>query len=82
MSKFGSKQQRQINYEEMEEYGEYFKGVRLSLGLTLKEMAEEVGVFRTTLSRWEKGKHIPQTDINYILTKFKKIERKYNAGIA
>lgn len=53
----------QIEPEEMQEYGEFFRSMRKSINYTLAEMAQELGVFRTTLSKWEKGISIPHQDI-------------------
>lgn len=63
---------RQITYEEMKEYGEFFRHVRQSIGYTIKQMAAEIGIFHTTLYRWEKGLIIPQQDIF-------ELEQKYRA---
>jgi DNA-binding transcriptional regulator YiaG len=68
---------RQITYEEMRKYGQSFKSMRESVGFTLQQMADEVGTFRTTLSKWEKGLIIPQTDIYEIEQRFKKVIQKY-----
>jgi transcriptional regulator with XRE-family HTH domain len=68
---------QQVTYEQMKEYGEYFRSLRHSVGLTLKEMAEELGVHYTNLYRWEKGRIIPKTDIDYIVKKIKSIVSKY-----
>lgn len=54
---------QQISKEEMKEYGEFFRSMRKSVGYTLKQMANEIGVFFTTLHRWEKGEIIPNQDI-------------------
>jgi DNA-binding XRE family transcriptional regulator len=59
----GKKQVRQISYEEMKEYGELFKSLRLSIGYSQDRLSKKIGVFRTTLHRWEKGQLIPQQDI-------------------
>lgn len=54
----------QLDTDTMKEYGEFFKRMRLSIGYTLAEMSAEIGVFRTTLSKWEKGVTIPHQDID------------------
>lgn len=64
---------QQVTKEEMIEYGEFFRNIRLSLGLNLEQMAEKVGIFRTTLSKWEKGSIIPNDDIYTIEQKFRSI---------
>lgn len=58
------KYKMQIEPEEMQEYGEFFRSMRKSIGYTLAEMAQELGVFRTTLSKWEKGITIPNHNID------------------
>jgi DNA-binding XRE family transcriptional regulator len=67
----------QISKEEMKEYGEFFKAMRQSIGLTQKQMAEEVGVFSTTVYRWEKGYRIPKKDIDEIERKYREVIKKY-----
>ena len=66
----GYHQVRQVTKEEMREIGEYFMSIRKSLGYNLSEMAEKIGVYRTTLSLWEKGKVVPQEDIYLLKQKF------------
>jgi len=73
----GKKQVRQITYEEMKEYGEFFKGIRLTLGWSLTRMADEIDIWYTTLSKWEKGLIIPQQDIYDLEMKFRKIVKQY-----
>lgn len=47
------------------------------MGLNTSEMSEIIGVFRTTIAKWEKGISIPQTDIEYILRRYEFIYRKF-----
>jgi DNA-binding XRE family transcriptional regulator len=68
--------QLQISQEEMFEYAEYFRNIRQSLGLTPSQMGEEIGVFRTTIVRWEKGLHIPKRDIDEIVNKFREVVKR------
>lgn len=77
MTKRTWKQTRQVTYEQMKVYGESFRKLRESTGMNLEQFAEKVGTFRTTLSKWEKGLIIPQTDIKYIERKIKSIAEKY-----
>lgn len=58
------KYKMQVEPEEMKEYGEFFRSMRNSIGYTLEEMARELGVFRTTLSKWEKGITIPHHNLD------------------
>jgi DNA-binding XRE family transcriptional regulator len=67
----------QVTYEEMKEHGDYFRLMRQSIGLTLKEMADEVGIHYTNLYRWEKARIIPKTDIEYIVKRIQSIVNKY-----
>lgn len=70
------KQVRQITYEEMKEYGDFFRSMRKSLGFNLEQMSQEVGIFRTTLSKWEKGLIIPQQGIYEIEMRFREVVKK------
>jgi transcriptional regulator with XRE-family HTH domain len=61
----------------MIEYGEFFKSMRLSIGLNLEQMAallksHGLNVFRTTISRWEKGLTIPNKEIDEIEEVYRK----------
>ena len=53
------------------------KRIRLGMGLSQKDFAEQVGVCRETISRWESGKHKPQQicedKLNEILDNYDKI---------
>ena len=63
----------------MKVYGAEFKKLRESANLTTSEMAKELGVFRTTIVRWERGETIPQRNIRYILKDMRTIvERRKN----
>jgi transcriptional regulator with XRE-family HTH domain len=77
----GKKQTRQITYEEMKEYGEFFKSMRLSIGYSLIKMSEPLGVFYTTYSKWEKGLIIPQQDIYEIEEKVRNIVKVAKVGL-
>lgn len=69
----GKKQIRQVTREEMKEYGEFFKLMRLSINYSLQRMAAEIGIFYTSLSKWEKGVSIPQQDIYEIESRIRNI---------
>lgn len=69
--KRGYKQVRQLSKEECLEYGEFFKSMRQSIGLNLEQMAallrsHGLNVFRTTISRWEKGATVPNVEIEIL----------------
>jgi len=53
------------------------KRIRLQMGLSQKDFAEQVGVRRETISRWENEKHEPQQicedKLNEILDNYDKI---------
>lgn len=70
---------QQIDYDEMKEYGEFFKSMRKSIGYTLKEMSKEIGVFYTTLHRWEKGAIIPTQDIYEIEQRIREVVKTAKA---
>lgn len=73
------KHTRQVSREAMKVYGAEFKKLRESANLTTSEMAKELGVFRTTIVRWERGETIPQRNIRYILKDMRTIvERRKN----
>ena len=38
------------------------RGVRKSKGLTQQELAEEIGVVRSTIIAWEKGRYVPNQE--------------------
>jgi transcriptional regulator with XRE-family HTH domain len=67
------KHTRQITYEEMKEYGEYFRNMRLSINYTQTQFARLLGIHCMTYSRWELGKIVPQQDIYEIEEKVRRI---------
>jgi transcriptional regulator with XRE-family HTH domain len=69
----GKKPTRQITIEEMKEYGEYFRNMRLSINYTQVQFARLIGIHSMTYSRWELGKIIPQQDIFEIECKVREI---------
>jgi DNA-binding transcriptional regulator YiaG len=75
--KRGYKAVLQLTHEEMKEYGQYFKSMRESVGLSKEQMAKELGVFFTTVHRWEIGQRVPKRDIEEIVEDYRKIIRKY-----
>jgi transcriptional regulator with XRE-family HTH domain len=66
---------RQITIEEMKEYGEYFRNMRLSINYTQLQFARLLGIHSMTYSRWGLGKIIPQQDIYEIEEKVREIVR-------
>lgn len=70
----------QISRSEMAEYGEFFRHMRLSLGFTLEQMAAHIGVFRTTISLWEKGQRIPNKNIEEIEQTYREVVKKVRRG--
>ncbi|MEH7116126.1 helix-turn-helix transcriptional regulator [Neobacillus vireti] len=71
----GKKQTRQVNYEEMKEYGQFFKSMRLSIAYTQKQFARLLDIHYITYGRWELGLIIPQQDIYEIESKVREIVR-------
>jgi transcriptional regulator with XRE-family HTH domain len=69
------KHTRQITTEEMKEYGEYFRNMRLSINYTQEQFARLLGIHHMTYSRWELAKIIPQQDIYEIEERVKEIVR-------
>ncbi|MCY7865949.1 helix-turn-helix transcriptional regulator [Bacillus spizizenii] len=49
--------------ERYKEFGEFMKHMRKSVGWSAAEMGERLGVFRTTITRWEKGQNLSAQDI-------------------
>lgn len=70
---------RQITKEEMLEYGQFMRNMRESVGLTRAEMGEEMGVYTSTIRRWEVNGVIPQRDINEIVQDVRDIVKKYQS---
>ena len=68
-----------MNDFNMAETGQRIKGLRLSLGFTQKELADQIGVAQNTIAQYEKGKaktsieaivslaNILQTTTDYLL---------------
>ena len=65
----------------MEKFADRLKGVRLEKGLTLEELAKEVNISTSSLSRWE----LSQADIKgyylVILAKYFNVTTDYLLGI-
>lgn len=70
----------QIEREEMLEFGEFFRSMRNSIGLTQAEMGLEIGVSKHSVYRWENGLKIPKMDIDELVDKYKQVVKKYKAG--
>lgn len=51
--------QSQARGEDLPHLGELIRGMRLRAGLTLEQLAREIGVSHTTISRWERGEALP-----------------------
>lgn len=49
-----------MTQQELKQFGEFVRDMRDLSGLSLKDFADDLGVFRTTLSRWERGLHVPK----------------------
>jgi transcriptional regulator with XRE-family HTH domain len=84
--KRGYKCTLQLTQEEMAEYGEFFKSMRLSIGLNLEKMAallksHGLNVFRTTISRWEKGLRVPNQDIEEIEQVYREAVKGFKIAI-
>lgn len=67
------KQDRGMTKEQLQEFGAFLKEARLSLGYTTTQMGELLFTHRTTLSRWERGMHVPQAEAYEIKEQVKKI---------
>lgn len=71
------KHTRQLTKEEMREFGQFLYHMRTSIGLPIPVMAEKLGVFRTTLARWERGQTVPQRDVLEIEQDVRNIVKEY-----
>lgn len=49
--------------------GSYIKFMRQKVGLTQQEQAERIGVGKTTVSKWEQGRGIPDISLLYSLSR-------------
>ncbi|MEX3713365.1 helix-turn-helix transcriptional regulator [Cytobacillus horneckiae] len=56
------KQDRGMTKEQLQEFGDFLKEARQSLGYNTTQMSELLYVHRTSYSRWERGMHVPQAD--------------------
>jgi transcriptional regulator with XRE-family HTH domain len=70
-----AKHTRQLTYQEMQEYGQFFKSMRLSINYTQVQFARLLNIHPMTYSRWELGKIVPQQDIYEIEEKVREIVR-------
>ena len=48
---------------DQQKIGAFLKELRRERGLTQEDLAEEVGVARRTVSRWETGRSLPDLDL-------------------
>jgi len=48
---------------DQEKVGQYLKELRKTKGITQEDLAEQVGVSRRTVSRWETGTNMPDMDV-------------------
>ena len=48
---------------DMEKIGSFLQTLRKEKGLTQEQLAEELGVARRTVSRWETGSNMPDLDL-------------------
>lgn len=70
---------QQVTKEEMLEYGEFFKQMRLSIHYSLAQMGKAIGVWYTTLARWEKGTVVPNGDIYEIEQRIREVVKSAKA---
>lgn len=67
----------QVTREEMKTIGQRFRRIREELGISQREMAEHIGVFATTIYRWEKGERIPKRDLYEINMMYEDLLKKH-----
>lgn len=65
----------QVSKEDMIEYGDFFRFMRRSVNLTIKEMAQLLGnnVATSSLSKWERGQIPAEHDVKELEMKVRKI---------
>lgn len=80
--KRGYKQVRQVDREEMKEYGEYFKYMRKSIGLTQVQMGKEVGACKHSIYRWENAIRIPKMDIEELVHRYREVVKRYRDKVS
>lgn len=57
------------------------KELREERGLTMTELAKKINVSPNTVSRWERGKRLPNLDAIIALAKFFKVSTDYLCGL-
>lgn len=62
-------------------FKERLKELREDCGLSMRELANKIGVSTNTISRWERGERIPNLDALVVLAKFFKVSTDYLCGL-
>ena len=57
-------------YNDPKEFGTLLRELRKNMGISQKELAEQIGLKAVTVSAYEKGRFVPPPDKLYILSKF------------
>jgi len=65
----------------MKNIGQIIREERLSKNLTQKELAEKMGITQDSISLWEGGKRVPDTQYVIMLCKILEISSDYLLGL-
>lgn len=65
----------------MKIFAERIKELREERKLTMSQLAKELGIRQSTISRWERGERLPNLDAIIALAKFFKLSTDYLCGL-
>lgn len=65
----------------MKIFAERIKELREERKLTMSQLAKELGIRQSTISRWERGERLPNLDAIIALAKFFKVSTDYLCGL-
>jgi len=64
----------------MSDFARVFKSLRLERGLTQQELADRLGITKSTVSMYERGQRTPAFEIAETITDFFGVDLKYLLG--
>lgn len=64
----------------MSDFARIFKGLRVDRGLTQQELADRLGITKSTVSMYERGNRTPNFEIAEQITNFFGVDLKYLMG--
>ena len=62
-------------------FSERLKELRMEKGISMTELAKEIGVSAIAVSRWERGLQIPNVDYAVTIAKFFNVSADYLLGL-